>query len=104
MTNGKGDRQRNRQVTRKKFALNWKKAFKRKREPGEWGVVNKPCGRVDLVCQHGISHPSEVLTAKEWEIPMGVHECDGCCKHKTFKEKEVLYYEKRALYALGTSS
>lgn len=48
-------------------------------------------GRVELVCQHGVGHPSSMLTEArgvEWAEWMGVHGCDGCCEHPNFQKNE----------------
>lgn len=44
-----------------------------------WPTVNRGDGRVELICPHGVGHPSEVLSPGPWEDWMGVHGCDGCC-------------------------
>ena len=44
-------------------------------------------GLIEIVCEHGIGHPSQLLTPLK--VYYGVHGCDGCCSTKKFREKEL---------------
>lgn len=42
-------------------------------------------GRVEVICPHGVGHPSEELQnlrgQRPWAKFDGIHGCDGCCDH-----------------------
>ena len=40
-------------------------------------VVHRENGLIEIVCPHGIGHPSRKLTPPKFYY--GVHGCDGCC-------------------------
>ena len=43
-----------------------------------WDLVRRENGLVELACEHGVGHPSELLTPKKCYY--GVHGCCGCCQ------------------------
>lgn len=48
-------------------------------------------GRVELMCDHGVGHPSFNLTLLHrgsWNQYDGIHGCDGCCGTDAFHEAE----------------
>jgi hypothetical protein len=46
-------------------------------------------GLVELVCEHGVGHPSVRLTRPRDYY--GTHGCDGCCSLPDFKTEEENY-------------
>ena len=61
----------------------------------QWIVCYREDGRrVELICRHGVGHPSRVLIEaaypRGWQDWMGVHGCDGCCSGEAFREQERL--------------
>ena len=51
----------------------------------EWPLIRREDGRMEVVCPHGVGHPSQVLTGARWVSSwMGVHGCDGCCDLAAF--------------------
>ena len=44
-------------------------------------TVHREDGRVEVLCHHGVGHPSSALTVLKipWRDWMGIHGCDGCC-------------------------
>lgn len=47
--------------------------------PEGWHVGRRLDGRVEVICPHGVGHPSKRLTKVPWQRWMDVHGCDGCC-------------------------
>jgi len=43
-----------------------------------WTRLTRMSGLVELVCEHGVGHPSRRLTHR-WRDVDGIHGCDGCC-------------------------
>lgn len=43
----------------------------------EWHKIYRENGLIELVCRHGVGHPSKALTAPDRYY--GVHGCCGCC-------------------------
>lgn len=48
-------------------------------------------GRVELVCKHGVGHPSRALQVRTWQDHDGIHGCDGCCGGEDFIEAERMH-------------
>lgn len=52
-------------------------------------------GRVEIICEHGVGHPSPALTRfnrgspEAWDSLDGVHGCDGCCTLHLSLEREI---------------
>ena len=55
--------------------------------PHGWRVVKRETGLVELVCEHGVGHPSLRLSPP-WRAFDGVHGCDGCCSRSEFTDFE----------------
>ena len=54
-----------------------------------WSKNTRETGLVEIVCPHGVGHPSKRLTPrKTWQGWMLVHGCDGCCASNDFWEAE----------------
>ncbi len=59
-----------------------------------WPINHREDGRVELMCPHGVGHPSAALTVLAqrtrtigpWIL---IHGCDGCCKEPEFRASEV---------------
>ena len=107
---GKGSNRRPSQVDRKEFDDNWNNIFKKKKakksqkrgkeekppqhegekEVTTWSTEQRADGRLELVCGHGVGHPSYNLTKRrvDWQKHMGIHGCDGCCGLPSFKQYE----------------
>lgn len=53
-------------------------------------VVYRTDGRVEVVCEHGVGHPTPASAAKVAEkyghkhVTWMVHGCDGCCSVEGF--------------------
>ncbi len=48
-------------------------------------------GLIELVCAHGVGHPSEKLTraaGRRWSPVDSTHGCDGCCATQYFRKRE----------------
>ncbi len=45
-------------------------------------------GRVELLCSHGVGHPSRRLQRRPWDEVDGIHGCDGCCGDLAFAAAE----------------
>ena len=43
-------------------------------------------GLIEIVCQHGVGHPSKLLTNPKYYY--GVHGCDGCCDTEEWRLAE----------------
>lgn len=51
----------------------------------EWPLIRRMDGRMEIICPHGVGHPSQVLTGARWVSSwMGVHGCCGCCASAAF--------------------
>ncbi len=51
----------------------------------EWPTNLRETGLMEILCPHGIGHPSKPLTnPKWWHDHFGVHGCDGCCSQAVF--------------------
>ena len=46
-------------------------------------IIQRLNGVVELICEHGVGHPSKGLTNPAWYYD--VHGCDGCCSHESFR-------------------
>jgi hypothetical protein len=46
-------------------------------------------GLVEIVCAHGVGHPSKLLTNPKYYY--GVHGCDGCCDTEEFRRAELRF-------------
>lgn len=57
----------------------------------------------EILCPHGIGHPSKCLTEK-WEDWKGVHGCDGCCTLAAFYLAELAHGGDPLAYALATEA
>jgi hypothetical protein len=57
----------------------------------EWPLVDRFDGRIEILCPHGIGHPSKPLSTKDWKKWMAVHGCDGCCSHAAFAIAELAH-------------
>ena len=44
--------------------------------------------RAELICRHGIGHPSLLLMQRREGRSDTIHGCDGCCSRPEFKEVE----------------
>lgn len=55
-------------------------------------VQRRMDGRIEIQCEHGVGHPSKMLTEAHgtpWDVGwMGVHGCDGCCYKVAFQKFE----------------
>lgn len=60
-----------------------------------WPTVDRGDGRVEIVCPHGVGHPSKVLSAPAtWQDWMGVHGCDNCCTLAAYALSEMIHTTK----------
>jgi hypothetical protein len=42
--------------------------------------ITRETGLVEIVCPHGVGHPSQALTPTQaWREWMAIHSCCGCC-------------------------
>lgn len=58
----------------------------------EWPTTVRETGLVEIICPHGIGHPSKLLMldkGREWKDWMAVHGCDGCCGLAAFALAEL---------------
>ncbi len=62
-----------------------------------WPTLLREDGiRIEILCPHGIGHPSKLLTnPDEWKPWMHAHGCDGCCGQPQFSMTEQLYKGKK---------
>lgn len=54
-----------------------------------WDVSFRSDGRVELLCEHGVGHPSAELTLLRGVAPRpwhGTHGCDNCCQLAEFDD------------------
>ena len=51
-----------------------------------WTITPRANGLVERCCEHGVGHPSRLLTPLAFYN--GVHGCDGCCAHSSFTALE----------------
>ena len=59
-----------------------------RRQP-RFAVNHRASGLVEVVCPHGVGHPSRVLTPPaRWREWMEVHGCEGCCSSPEWKQAE----------------
>lgn len=56
----------------------------------DWQRKDRLSGIVELVCPHGVGHPSRKLTTlkRPWREGEGIHGCDGCCGGPEFAQAE----------------
>ena len=59
----------------------------------EWPLIRREDGRMEIICPHGVGHPSQVLTGARWVSSwMGVHGCCGkCCSSAVFALAEMAH-------------
>ncbi len=50
--------------------------------------------RVELICPHGVGHPSKKLSKPGWQDWMSIHGCDGCCTKMGFLMTETAHLLK----------
>ena len=55
----------------------------------DYPLIDRGDGRIEIICPHGVGHPSEVLSKLtdpgRWvDSWMRVHVCDGCCSWAIF--------------------
>ena len=53
----------------------------------EQACVRRVGGLVEIVCEHGVGHPSKLLTPPSRYN--GVHGCDGCCSKQRWTDYEL---------------
>ena len=66
----------------------------RKQLAAEWPTVDRRDGRIEIICPHGVGHPSQKLSGKRWVSSwMGVHGCcgKGCCGQAAFALAEMVH-------------
>lgn len=52
-------------------------------------LVNRQSGLVEVVCSHGVGHPSKRCTPDDvWLDWMSTHGCDGCCETPEWRQAE----------------
>lgn len=63
----------------------------------EWPAVMREDGvRVEIICPHGVGHPSKQLSSIKWNDEwMHIHGCDGCCSTAAFALAELNHLENR---------
>lgn len=52
-------------------------------------------GRTEILCPHGVGHPSQMLSRGKWEDWMSTHGCDGCCSSDDWRQAETLHLLRR---------
>jgi hypothetical protein len=60
----------------------------------EWPTINRFDGRIEIMCPHGVGHPSKILSTRNWQDWMEVHGCDGCCDTAAFALAEMAHAKK----------
>lgn len=65
-----------------------------------WFVVHREHGLVELACEHGVGHPSKLLTPKSRYY--STHGCCGCCQRfrDAFERAELAEFAKLAKLGL----
>ena len=63
-----------------------------------WDLVRRENGLVELACEHGVGHPSQRLTPKQYYYK--THGCCGCCQKfgASFELAELAELTKLGLY------
>jgi len=65
----------------------------------EWpAVMREDRVRVEIICPHGVGHPSRELSSIRWDNSwMAIHGCcrDGCCQSAAFRLAELTHLENR---------
>lgn len=54
-------------------------------------IQSRADGRIEILCKHGVGHPSRLLmeaAGRTFKDVDGVHGCDGCCDTASFKKRE----------------
>ena len=58
----------------------------------EWPLIRREDGiRMEIICPHGVGHPSKILSGPRWISWMDTHGCDGCCSLAAFALAEVAH-------------
>jgi len=57
-----------------------------------WYKRVRETGLIEIVCPHGVGHPSWWLNNQAHRAYAGIHGCEGCCATPEFvKAEEALY-------------